>query len=86
MKKLTKHPYAQCAVDIHTPTNFDFISYRTQVISVCNGKINCTGTYSQTTRKQIVWFLREYLPKLCYRQMRDIAGTGWHDIADLARA
>ena len=81
--KLYNHPYAQCHVVIHTPGNIDFYSYRTRVISIHGDKIECTGTYSQTTRKQIGWFLHEYLPSVCYQQMRDIVGAGLVPIATL---
>lgn len=32
--------------------------------------VECTGTYSRTTAKQITWFLREYFPTLSLRNMR----------------
>lgn len=57
------------------------VSYITEVIiAVRNPKnknewfLKCTGTYSQTTRKQIGWFLREYFPKIDYFDMKEIAG------------
>lgn len=63
-----------------------FISYNTLVIEVrpyCGNAyigrylytVECTGTYSQTTRKQIGWFLNEYLPGISYSNMKAIAGT-----------
>lgn len=74
---LKNHPYSQCHIT-ETEDKLVFTSYETDVI-ICDRKaqtIECTGTYSQTTRKQIGWFLKEYAPELCYAQMRDIAGVG----------
>lgn len=39
-------------------------------------QVECTGTYSQTTRKQIGWFLKEYMPHLNYFDMKSIVGKG----------
>lgn len=82
MKKmrLRNHASAQCYI-IPTANGFDFISYTTRVISVVfqNGKrlVECTGTYSQTTRRQISWFLREYAPDLSYNDIKSIVGVGF---------
>ena len=78
-KKLRDHASAQCLIEIEND-RVVFISYTTPVIFITheNGKrrVECTGTYSQTTRKQIGWFLREYLPEFCYQDMKRIAGQG----------
>ena len=75
--RLSNHASAQCHV-IESENRIDFISYTTRVITIFweNGKrwIECTGTYSATTRKQIGWFLKEYAPDLCYYDMKAIAG------------
>lgn len=80
-KNLREHSYAQCYVRIYQNGDIDFISYTTRVISVRMVKgvrmIECTGTYSPTTRKQIGWFLREYAPNLCYHDMKNICGEGF---------
>ena len=82
MKKvnLKNHAYAQCHIRVHDSGDVDFISYYTRVISMVyrNGQrmIECTGTYSQTTRKQIGWFLKEYAPDLNYYDMKEIVGKG----------
>lgn len=80
IKRLKNHQYAQCRVIIDGE-NIDFISYATRVISIRfrDGQrmIECTGTYSATTRKQIGWFCREYLPTLGYYSMKAIAGKGY---------
>lgn len=77
--RLREHSAAQCHV-IEEGNKIHFISYVTRVITITreNGKrfVECTGTYSKTTIKQIGWFLREYAPDLSYYQMKDIVGKG----------
>ena len=81
MKKLKYMPYAQCGVSVCDDGTVTFISYVTPVIYITrdeNGDrlIECTGTYSPTTRKQIGRFLKEYAPDLCYADMKKIVGMG----------
>ena len=80
MKRLAGHEYAQAAV-YENGNQLDLISYVTRVITVKreNGKrmVECTGTYSRTTIKHIGWFCNEYLPDLCYYDMKRIAGKGF---------
>ena len=58
--RIADHPYAQAFIRRYTNGAIDFISYRTTVIQItADGWLKCHGTYSQTTRKQIGWFLRE---------------------------
>ena len=65
--KLINHPYAQAYIRLYDSGKIVFISYSTPVIIVsADGWMRCTGTYSQTTRKQIGWFLRERFPGLNY--------------------
>ena len=78
--KLKNHPYCNCYV-LKDNDIIKLVSYITEVIiAVRNPKnknewfLKCTGTYSQTTRKQISWFLREYFPKIDYFDMKEIAG------------
>lgn len=78
--KLKDHPYCNCYV-LKDNDIIKLVSYITEVIiAVRNPKnknewfLKCTGTYSQTTRKQISWFLREYFPKINYFNMKEIAG------------
>ena len=77
---LKEHPYCNCYV-LKDDDIIKLVSYITEVIiAVRNPKnknewfLKCTGTYSQTTRKQIGWFLREYFPKINYSDMKEIAG------------
>lgn len=70
-------PHAQCGVVLSDDGSIHFISYTTRVITIDKeGWIECTGTYSQTTRKQIGKFLKEYAPAFDYYAMKQIAGTG----------
>ena len=66
-RKLSKMPYAQCGVRFDTHGCIEFVSYSITVIEIDPlGWMTCTGTYSQTTRKQIGKFLSEYAPKMSY--------------------
>lgn len=77
--KLKNHPHSQCHVEIDND-RIIFVSYSTAVIFIImrGGQrfIECTGTYSQTTRKQIGYFLKEYAPDLNYYNMKSIVGKG----------
>lgn len=85
MKPLQGHKSAMAGVNIHRDSNdvitsIDLYSYDTRVITVdLTGarRIECTGTYSATTRKHIGWFCREYLQGLCYHDMKRIIGDGY---------
>ena len=69
--KLKEMPYAQCGVRFDTHGGIEFVSYSTTVIEIDPlGWMTCTGTYSQTTRKQIGKFLREYAPKMSYHDAK----------------
>lgn len=80
IKKLRDHKSSQCHVLISEDgKEINFVSYTTTVIIITRGEdgkrhIECTGTYSPTTRKQIGWFLKEYAPDLNYFDMKRIAG------------
>lgn len=61
-KKLSAMPYAQAHVEIDDDDNIYLYSYVTLVCELTNdGWLTCTGTYSQTTRKHIGAFMREYV-------------------------
>lgn len=80
-KNLREHASANCFVRIYDDV-VEFISYTTKVISMKqdenkNRIIECTGTYSPTTRRQIGWFLKEYAPDLTYYDIKGIAGKGY---------
>ena len=73
-KKLTNMPYAQAKVVIDENNAIALISYTTTVVVIDpQGWLTCTGTYSQTTRKHISAFMKEYgngatyhTAKMCY--------------------
>lgn len=62
IKKLSAMPYAQAHVEIDPAGNIYLFSYVTLVcVLTVDGWLTCTGTYSQTTRKHIGAFMREYV-------------------------
>ena len=65
--KLKNHPYAQCSVRVLIDGSVVFTSYNTDVIYIDkDGWLYVSGLYSATTRKQIGYFLKEYVPHLNY--------------------
>lgn len=83
-RRLEHHKYSQCFVREVADGAFEFWSYRTMVIRATpeihnlgnRYGLECTGTYSATTRKQIGWFLAEYFGDVSYYDMKRIAATG----------
>lgn len=69
IRKLHDHPYANCKVIETEVTGDETIrrwvlrSYTTDVVLVretpTTWELTCYGTYSQTTRRQIGWFLKD---------------------------
>ena len=71
--KLKNHPYAQCSVRVLIDGSVVFTSYNTDVIYIDNeGWLYVSGLYSATTRKQISWFLNEYVPVLSYYDIKSL--------------
>ena len=69
--KLKNHPYAQCLVREQIDGSVVFISYNTDVIYIDkDGWLYVSGLYSATTRKQIGYFLKEYVPALTYQDIK----------------
>lgn len=65
-KRLAHCPYGSCGV-VFNEYGTHLVSYTTLVCSIDNdGWLTCTGTYSQTTRKHIGAFIKEYAPMLNY--------------------
>lgn len=63
---------------MHEDGDITFISYSTVVIRAIKQedgfyRLWCTGTYSQTTRRQISWFLKEYFGDVSYFDMKRCA-------------
>lgn len=62
IKKLAYMPYATAHVEIDKDENIYLFSYRTMVVEItADGWMTCTGTYSNTTRRHIGAFMREYV-------------------------
>ena len=62
IKKLMYCPYGQAHVEIDEDGNIFLFSYTTLVCVLDkDGWLECTGTYSQTTRKHIGYFMKEYV-------------------------
>ena len=71
--KLKNHPYAHCSVRVLIDGSVVFTSYKTDVIYIDNeGWLYVTGLYSATTRKQIGYFLKEYVPALSYQDIKSL--------------
>lgn len=74
--RLKLMPYAQCGVRFDDNVGVHFISYSTEVITVDpDGWLTCSGTYSQSTRKQIGRFLSEYYPHISYQLVKRLYET-----------
>lgn len=77
--KLKNHPYANCYVE-KNDMGIKLISYKTEVIIAAKAEIEnywyikCLGLFSQTTRKHIGWFLKEYFPMFNYYDMKNNIG------------
>lgn len=69
--KLKNHPYAQCSLRVQIDGTLVFTSYNTDVIYIDkDGWLCVSGLYSATTRKQIGYFLKEYVPVLSYQDIK----------------
>lgn len=67
-------PYGSCGVNDYNDGCLHLVSYTTRVISIdADGWLDCSGTYSATTRKHIGAFLKEYAPNLNYHDAKRAA-------------
>ena len=87
--RLSTHPYTHCYVEVFGEEHengtilnrIDFYSYRTLVISINfdiesrTGYLECTGTHSRSTARQMTWFLRELYLEVSYKVLKDIANS-----------
>lgn len=69
-EKLRAMPYAQAHI-IRRPNAVILVSYTTRVCAIVGGQLVCNGLYSQTTRKHISAFCRQFgtnyqAAKACY--------------------
>lgn len=59
--RMPEHESAQCKVLVREDGTILLQSYQTIVCSISrDGWLDCSGTYSATTRKHIGWFMRLY--------------------------
>ena len=78
IKKLTAMPYAQAHIEIDDNGNIFLYSYVTLVAWVdSDGWCGCTGTYSQTTRKHISAFAKEYAAPFDYYSFKKAYEGGY---------
>ena len=77
--KIKGHESAACRVRKYKDGSLDLISYNTLVVRAtkipAGYKIECSGTYSATTRKHIGYFLKIYFPMLRYNDITAIADS-----------
>ena len=60
IKKLSAMPYAQSHVELTSENRIALFSYVTLVAEIVDGWLYIHGLYSQTTRKHIGAFCKEY--------------------------
>ena len=71
--KLKNHPYAQCSVRVLIDGSVVFTSYNTDVIYIDkDGWLYVSGLYSAITRKQIGYFLKEYVSFLSFQDIKSL--------------
>lgn len=76
-KPLKYCPNGSAGVVISNDGTIHLVSYTTRVISLTSdGWMNCSGTYSATTRKHIGAFMKEYGNGLTYYTAKELAETG----------
>lgn len=70
-KKLNSMPYANAKVVINSDNSIELISYTTLVCAISpQGFVKCFGLFSQTTRKHISAFAKEYCSPLNYYDIK----------------
>lgn len=78
IKKLSAMPYAQAFVEIIDDGSIYLFSYNTLVASIdADGWCRCYGLYSQTTRKHISAFAKEYAKPLTYSNFKSAYQEGY---------
>ena len=69
-KNLAFCPSGSCGI-VKNSNGINLVSYTTVVCTIDNmGFLTCTCTYSNTTRKHIGAFLKEYAPRLSYYDVK----------------
>lgn len=74
-KPLAAHPYAQAGVTCRGD-NIALWSYATNAAEINSGWLSVTCLCSNTTRKHVSWFLREYCPQISYATARKLFRSG----------
>lgn len=70
-------PYGSAGVVYEKDGGVTLYSYTTRIITIDgDGWMDCTGTYSATTRKHIGAFLKEYGNGFSYQTAKELAKTG----------
>ena len=78
IKKLSAMPYAQAHIEISEDGDIALFSYTTLVAYIDrDGWCGCNGTYSQTTRKHISAFAKEYAAPLDYYSFKKAYEGGY---------
>ena len=75
-KKLKYLPYAQAGIRVISPNCVQLVSYETVVIEIDRGWLFVNGLYSMTTRRHISAFVKEWLPGLTYRDIKNLYENG----------
>ena len=71
IKKLSAMPYAQAHIEIDEEGNICLFSYVTLVAQInADGWLSVNGLYSQTTRRHISAFVKEYASPLTYQSAK----------------
>lgn len=70
-------PYGSAVVVYECDGGISLYSYTTRISTIDkDGWMDCTGTYSVTTRKHIGAFLKEYGNGVTYQTAKELARTG----------
>ena len=76
-KRLERMPYAQAGVIIHDNGRIDLMSYDTLAASIDpEGYLTVECLCSNTTRRHVSTFLREYAPNISYYTAKTLLQTG----------
>jgi len=70
-ERLKGHEQANCYI-LRSDNRIQLISYSTKVLDydVIEKTVYCTGLYSMTTRRQIGWYMSQFIPHLNYHDIK----------------
>lgn len=71
LERLKNHQYAKAEIIREGPTII-LRSYTTNVLyyNVMDGTIECTGLYSNSTRRHISWFMSQFIDDFNYHDIK----------------